>query len=99
MEQKLNTCINLLTKAKELIHAQEPNIDLTLDMLEKSQEILQEFNEIPLEEKASYKSQLIEIQSLGQLINKKLAVEKASLQQKVLQQNKMSTAVKGYAKS
>ena len=99
MRDKLNTCINLLTKAKELVSVENPNIDLALEFLEKAQEILMEFNEIPADEKVDYKTELLQIQSLGQLINQKLATEKSSLQKKVLHNTKMTNAVKGYSKS
>ena len=99
MRDKLNTCINLLTKAKELVSVENPNIDLALEFLEKAQEILMEFNEIPADEKVDYKTELLQIQSLGQLINQKLASEKNALQKKVLHNTKMTNAVKGYAKS
>lgn len=98
MKDKLNTCINLLTKAKELVSASEPNIELALDMLYKSQEILAEFNLVDKEEKVKYKEQLLQIQALGQIINKKLAIEKNDLQKKMLRSNQMSRAVKGYSR-
>lgn len=99
MKEKLDSCINLLTKAKELVSLEtNPNIELALEMLEKSQDILNEFTLIEDSEKNQYKDQLIEIQALGQMINQKLAKEKDILQKKVLLNNKMNRAVKGYAK-
>jgi hypothetical protein len=99
MKEKLDSCINLLTKAKELVSLEaNPNIELALEMLEKSQEILNEFALIDDSEKNQYKDQLLEIQALGQMINQKLAQEKDVLQRKVLLNNKMNRAVKGYAK-
>ncbi|HAG52532.1 MAG TPA: hypothetical protein DCL21_01975 [Alphaproteobacteria bacterium] len=99
MKDKLNSCINLLTKAKELVCSDEPNVDLALDMLEKSQEILEEFSQIDDAEKGQYKEDLIQIQALGQIINTKLAAEKTKLQQKIVHSNKMTNAVRGYTKS
>jgi len=99
MKDKLNSCINLLTKAKDLVCSEEPNVDLALDMLEKSQEVLEEFSQIEDSEKAQYKEDLIQIQALGQIINTKLATEKSKLQQKIVHSNKMTHAVKGYTKS
>lgn len=99
MKDKLNTCINLLTKSKEMVCADEPNIELALDMLEKSQAILAEFASLEDSEKAQYKEQLLQIQALGQIINQKLAQEKSKLQKKVLHNGKMTAAVKGYSQS
>ena len=98
MKDKLNTCINLLTKAKELVSSDDPNVELALDMLEKSQTILNEFAQIDDSEKGQYKEQLVTIQSLGAMINKKLAVEKDNLQKKVLMSKQMNKAVKGYSR-
>lgn len=98
MKDKLNTCINLLTKAKELVSVEDVNIELALEMLEKSQEILNEFAEVDDSEKKKYKEELIQIQALGKIINIKLAEEKNGLQQKVLMNNKMNRAVKGYSR-
>lgn len=98
MEQKLNTCINLLTKAKELVSMDEPNVDLALDMLENSQAILSDFASLDNSEKEAFKEKLLQIQALGQLINQKLGSEKNKLQQKVLHNSKMSSAVKGYSR-
>ena len=98
MEQKLNTCINLLTKAKELVSMDEPNVDLALDMLENSQAILSDFASLDNSEKEVFKEKLLQIQALGQLINQKLGSEKNKLQQKVLHNSKMSSAVKGYSR-
>lgn len=98
MEQKLNTCINLLTKAKELVSMDEPNVDLALDMLENSQAILSDFASLDNSEKEAFKEKLLQIQALGQLINQKLGSEKNKLQQKVLHNSKMNSAVKGYSR-
>ena len=98
MEQKLNTCINLLTKAKELVSMDEPNVDLALDMLENSQAILSDFASLDNSEKEAFEERLLQIQALGQLINQKLGSEKNKLQQKVLHNSKMSSAVKGYSR-
>lgn len=98
MKQKLDTCINLLTKAKELVSADVPNIDLALEMLESSNTILVDFAELEDSEKSQYKEQLLQIQALGQIINAKLAREKDSLQKKVLHNARMNQAVKGYSR-
>jgi hypothetical protein len=99
MKQKLDTCINLLTKAKELVSIENPNVDLALEMLESSNTILVDFAALEDDQKAQYKEQLLQIQALGQIINAKLAQEKDALQKKVLHNAKMNQAVKGYSRS
>ena len=99
MKQKLDTCINLLTKAKELVSIENPNVDLALEMLESSNTILVDFSALEDDQKAQYKEQLLQIQALGQIINAKLAQEKDALQKKVLHNAKMNQAVKGYSRS
>tara|TARA_Y100001960_G_scaffold156415_1_gene164616 strand:+ start:1779 stop:2078 length:300 start_codon:yes stop_codon:yes gene_type:complete len=98
MKDKLNTCINLLTKARELVSGEKVDIELALEMLEKSQDILAEFDAIDNDDKPQYKPELMQIQALGQMINTKLAQEKDSLQEKILLNSKMNRAVRGYSR-
>lgn len=98
MEKKLQDCIVFLTKAKELVSDNDPNVELSLTFLDKAEKIITEFDSLELEEKAKFKEELLQIQALTQVINVKLSKEKAKLKTKMLKGHKMANAVKGYSK-
>ena len=96
MKQKLEKCIQYLTIAKESVAKDDADPTIALEFLVKSQELLNEFMQVSDEEKAEHKETLLEIQALGQFINRYLADNKVVLQKRVLQNNKMASAIKGY---
>lgn len=99
MKNKLNECIQFLSKSKELVCLDDPNVQMALVFLEQAQEIINEFDKLDVEQKKEFKEELLEIQSLAKIINFKLSQEKARLKTKALRGHKMANAVKGYGNS
>ena len=99
MKEKLIECIDILTKAKESICLDKPNIQTALNLLDQVQGFITEFDKLELEQKRKHKEELLEIQAIAQIINFKLTQEKARLKTESLKGHKMVNAIKGYSKS
>ncbi|MCP4355169.1 MAG: hypothetical protein GY793_05975 [Proteobacteria bacterium] len=99
MKDKLNECIEILKSAKDAICLDEPNIQTALIFLEQAQGFIAEFDKLEIEQKKEYKEELLEIQSIAQIINFKLTQEKARLKTESLKGHKMVNAIKGYGRS